>query len=53
MKVITNSIIVKINNLYRNGKSCKAIANSMNISPYTIKKYIKDYEENEPEKNNI
>lgn len=50
MKVITNSIIIKINNLYENGKSCKAIANLMNISPYTVKKYIKDYEEKEPEK---
>lgn len=50
MKVITNSIIVKINNLYKNGKNCKTIANLMNISPYTVKKYIKDYEKNEPEK---
>lgn len=50
MKVITNSMIVKINNLYENGKSCKAIANSINISPYTVKKYIKDYEENKIEK---
>ena len=51
MKVITNGMIVKINNLYRNGKSCKAIANSINISPYTVKKYIKNLEENKIEKN--
>lgn len=50
MKVITNSMIVKINNLYKDGKSIKAIANNMYISPYTVKKYIKDYKENEPEK---
>ena len=50
MKVITNSMIVKINNLYENGKNCKAIAHLMNISPYTVKKYIKDYEEDITEK---
>ena len=42
MKIITNSMIVEMNNMYSKGKSYKTIANNMNISPYTVKKYIKN-----------
>lgn len=45
MKIITNDMIVEINNMYSNGKSIKAIANNMSISPYTVKKYIKNLTE--------
>ena len=47
MKVITNNMIVEINNMYKDGKSIKAIANNMYISPYTVKKYINNIEENQ------
>lgn len=51
MKIITNSMIVEMNNMYSKGKSYKTIANNMNISPYTVKKYIKNQKiENIPEK---
>lgn len=51
MKIITNSMILEMNAMYSNGKNCKIIANKMNISPYTVKKYIKNYNtENIPEK---
>lgn len=50
MRVITNDMIVNMNEMYSEGKSCKTIANTLNISPYTVKKYIKDYKEKEPEK---
>lgn len=45
MRVITNDMILEMNNMYINGKSYKAIANSMYISPYTVKKYIKNPKE--------
>jgi len=45
MKIITNDMIVEINNMYNTGKSIKAIANNMSISPYTVKKYIKNLTE--------
>lgn len=40
MKIITNDMIVKMNEMYSEGKTIKSISNTMNISPYTIKKYI-------------
>lgn len=51
MKIITNNIIIDINNMYLEGKSIKTIANILSISPYTVKKYIKNLEENKIEKN--
>lgn len=45
MKVITNSMIMEMNEMYSNGKSYKTIANIMNISPYTVKKYINNPKE--------
>ena len=40
MKIITNDVIVNINEMYSEGKSIKSIANTLSISPYTVKKYI-------------
>lgn len=45
MRIITNDMIVEMNNMYDSGKSYKAIANNMSISPYTVKKYIKNPKE--------
>ena len=51
MKIITNDMIIEMNEMYSEGKSYKTIANTLNISPYTVKKYIKNSEENsEPNK---
>lgn len=51
MKIITNDMIIDINDMYLEGKSIKSISNLMSISPYTVKKYIKDLEDNNIEKN--
>ena len=51
MKLVTNNMVIDINEMYLKGKSIKSIANTMNISPYTVKKYIKNLEENKIEKN--
>ena len=45
MKIITNDIIININELYSEGKSIKSIANTLSISPYTVKKYIENPKE--------
>lgn len=45
MRVITNDMIVEMNEMYLDGKSYKTIANLMNISPYTVKKYINNSKE--------
>ena len=45
MKIITNDMIIEMNEMYSNGKSYKSIANIMNISPYTVKKYIENPKE--------
>lgn len=45
MKIITNEIVIKINDMYSEGKSIKSIANILSISPYTVKKHIKDLKE--------
>lgn len=49
MKIITNDTIIKINEMYLEGKNIKTIANTLSISPYTVKKNI----ENLKEENNI
>lgn len=51
MKIITNDMVKKMNSMYSEGKSYKTIANMMNISPYTVKKYINNPEETKIEKN--
>ena len=51
MRVITNDMIVSMNEMYSEGKSFKTIANTLNISPYTVKKYINNSEDNKAEKN--
>lgn len=43
MKIITNDMVIKINEMYLEGKNPKIIGNLMNISPYTIIKYIENY----------
>lgn len=53
MKVITKSMIVEMNRLYNSGKNCKIIANKINVSPYTVKKYIDNYKEEEISEKNI
>lgn len=45
MKIITNDMIIEMNNMYSNGKSIKKIAFDLWISPYTVKKYIKNLKE--------
>lgn len=45
MRVITNDMIVEMNEMYSDGKNYKTIANIMNISPYTVKKYINNPKE--------
>lgn len=45
MRVITNDMIVEMNEMYSDDKSYKTIANLMNISPYTVKKYINNPKE--------
>ena len=45
MRVITNDMVIQMNNMYMEGKNCKVIANEMNISPYTVKKYINNLKE--------
>ena len=45
MKIITNDIIININELYLEGKSIKSIANTLSNSPYTVKKYIENPKE--------
>lgn len=46
MKIITNDMIIEMNDMYSNGKSIKNIAINLDISPYTVKKYIKNLKEN-------
>ena len=49
MKIITNDIVIKINTMYSEGKNPKIIGSLLNISPYTVKKYINNpKEENTP-----
>lgn len=48
MKIITNDMIVRMNEMYLEGKNYKNIANIMNISPYTVKKYIKNPKDEKP-----
>lgn len=45
MKIITNDIVIKINTMYSEGKNPKIIGNLLNISPYTVKKYINNPKE--------
>jgi len=45
MKIITNDMIIKINEMYSEGKSIKKIAIILDISPYTVKKHIKNLKE--------
>lgn len=45
MKIITNDMIIKINEMYLEGKSIKKIAFDLWISPYTVKKHIKNLKE--------
>lgn len=45
MRVITNDMVIQMNNMYMEGKNYKMIANEMNISPYTVKKYINNPKE--------
>ena len=50
MKIITNDIVIKINTMYSEGKSLKIISNLLNISPYTVKKYIEELKEENTQK---
>lgn len=43
MKIVTNDMVIKMNEMYSEGKNLRIIGNLMNISPYTVKKFIKDY----------
>lgn len=40
MKIVTNDEIVKIKELYSEGNNCKIISKMVNLSPYTVRKYI-------------
>lgn len=41
-------MVIKMNTMYSEGKNHKIIANTLNISPYTVKKYINNLKEEEP-----
>ena len=45
MKIVTNDMVIKMNEMYSEGKNLRVIGNLMNISPYTARKYIKNYKE--------
>ena len=45
MKIITNDMVIKMNTMYSEGKNHKIIASTLNISPYTVKKYINNPKE--------
>ena len=45
MKIITNDMVIKMNTMYSEGKSHRIIASTLNISPYTVKKYINNPKE--------
>ncbi len=45
MKIVTNDMVIKINEMYLENKNPKIIGNLMNISPYTVIKYIDNYKE--------
>ena len=45
MKIITNDMVIKMNTMYSEGKNPKIISNLLNISPYTVKKYINNPKE--------
>lgn len=45
MRIITYEEIEKIRNLYLEGKDCKFIGKKLGFSPYTISKYVDNFEE--------
>lgn len=45
MKIITNNMVIKMNAMYSEGKNPKIIGSLLNISPYTVKKYIEELKE--------
>lgn len=45
MRIITYQEIEEIRNLYTQGKDCKFIGKKLGFSPYTISKYVDNFEE--------
>ena len=45
MRIITYQEIEEINNLLSQGKDCKFIGKKLGFSPYTISKYVGNFEE--------
>lgn len=52
MRIITYEEIQKINELSSQGKDCKFIGKKLGFSPYTISKYVDNFEEKNKNKFN-